>query len=130
MILVENWKDKRPTVEQYETMFFDLGWDEENAEVGYFLAHEDGLECVERIDGIDLFDGDQEAALQASADGVKLLANAIGPKTYAKLIGEGYITDWDSLVTIDGVETRVFFDALLDTPNNRKRLGLGEGVVR
>lgn len=54
----------------------DAGWSEEDAHRGYAIFVNEfgnGAEHIERIDEMDVFDSDEEAAEQAEKDGIKII---------------------------------------------------------
>lgn len=54
----------------------DAGWSEEDAHRGYSVFISDfgnGATHIERIDEMDVFDSDDEAAMQAEKDGIKII---------------------------------------------------------
>ena len=77
---VENGIDSlgfvRPDSEQMK-IGLENGWDFEEACKGYIIAGSDelpdGVEVIQRIDDMGVFDSDEAAAIQAQADGVKII---------------------------------------------------------
>lgn len=54
----------------------DNGWNEEDARRGYAIFVSDygnGAEHIEKIDIMDVFEDDEEAAEQAEKDGIKII---------------------------------------------------------
>lgn len=54
----------------------EAGWSEEDARHGYAIFSSDfgnGATHIERIDEMDVFDSDDEAAMQAEKDGIKII---------------------------------------------------------
>lgn len=52
------------------------GWNEEDARRGYVICVSDygnGAEHIEKIDIMDIFEDDEEAAEQAEKDGIKII---------------------------------------------------------
>ena len=54
----------------------DNGWTREDAERGYAIFTSDygnGAEHIQKLDDMDVFEDDEEAAKQAEKDGIKLI---------------------------------------------------------
>lgn len=72
----ENSKDKRPTAEQIIDGV-ENGWDFEDVCRGYIESTNDFLPnvlTIQRIDDMMVFESDEDAAIQAEKDGIKLIA--------------------------------------------------------
>lgn len=72
----ENFKDKRPTAEQIIDGV-ENGWDFEDVCRGYIESTNDFLPnvlTIQRIDDMMVFGSDEDAAIQAEKDGIKLIA--------------------------------------------------------
>jgi hypothetical protein len=95
--------DIRPTPEQVQAGK-DGGWDGFELKHGYGIFDEYGFEIIERIDDMDVFDGDDEAEEQAKRDGFKFID----------------LTDKQKQTLIDKYE--FLNPALIDTEENRKLL--------
>lgn len=66
----------RKITEEMVAEAMENGWSEEDARRGYgiFVSNDGiGAEHIEKIDEMDVFDSDIEAALQAQNDGIKIL---------------------------------------------------------
>lgn len=113
-------KDIRPSEGQYRAMIED-GWPWQVAKKGYDVFRFGRLDVVERIDSGNVFEGDLEAAAQASRDGaVVLLKDTITATEKQALIDEAALSG--KFYRIGGDE--VLFGAIVDTPANRKAMGL------
>lgn len=69
-------RTRRKITEEMVAEAMENGWSEEDARRGYgiFVSNDGiGAEHIEKIDEMDVFDSDIDAALQAQNDGIKIL---------------------------------------------------------
>lgn len=115
-----NKKDVRPNEGQYRAMIED-GWPWQVAKRGYDVFCFGRLDVVERIDSGAVFENDSEAAAQASRDGaVVLLKDTIAPAERQALVDAAELDG--EIYRVGGDE--IPFGAIVDTPANRKAMGL------